>query len=266
MAEDYGTKKTTVVTETDTVTTKAGRQDGAEAFVNDKKGGFPWWLPLLLLLAIIPIAYFALHRGSATDTSAAAPVMPPRRTVAAAPAPVPTPAPVADAAPVAAPEAAASADASATPASGADAKVFSGKDIATGSTAAASSQGEPLSDVTQLTGATDRMALVGRKVKLTDVKVLRVITDRAYFVGASDTQQMLVLLDKGMGDSAGAGPQRVNIVPGGTVSLTGVLEKVPNPEIAQEQYGLGSANYDAIGKEQVYLHATVAQKKDNLGK
>ncbi len=270
MAEEYGKKETTVVTETKTVTTKPVREDGAEAFVNDKKGAFPWWLPLLLLLCIVPLAYFALHRSSPPDTIAAISPPPKKRANVIATAPVvATGTPEATAVAASADSAAsantpAAADTSATPPASGDAKVYSGKDIAVGSTAAASSQGEPLSDVTQFTGATDRATLIGRKVKLTNVKVLRVITDRAYFVGGSDEQKMLVLLDKGM--DAGAGPQRVNIEPGGTVSLTGVLEKVPNPEIAQEQYGLSKPNFDAIGKEDVYLHATVAQKKDNLGK
>ena len=263
MAEEYGKKETTVVTETKTVATKPVQEDGAEAFVNDKKAGFPWWLPLLLLLCIVPLAYFALHRSSPPEVVAAA-APPMKRTDVVATAPVvPAATPEAAVAPATADSAAAT-DTSAAPAASGDAKVYSGKDIAVGSTAAASSQGEPLSDVTQFTGATDRATLIGRKVKLTDVKVLRVITDRAYFVGGSDEQKMLVLLDKGM--DAGAGPQRVNIMPNGTVSLTGVLEKVPNPEMAQEQYGLSKPNFDAIGKEDVYLHATVAQKKDNLGK
>lgn len=265
MAEEYGKKETTVVTETKTVATKPVQKDGAEAFVNDKKGAFPWWLPLALLLLIVPIAYLALHRGSPPDTVAAAPPTPTKRADVVSAAPVAAPAAAPEVAPVPTTTGSAAAtDIAATPAASGDAKVYSGKDIAVGSTAAASPQGEPLSDVTQFTGATDRATLIGRKVKLTDVKVLRVITDRAYFVGGSDEQKMLVLLDKGM--DAGAGPQRVNIMPGGTVSLTGVLEKVPNPEIAQEQYGLSKANFDAIGKEDVYLHATVAQKKDNLGK
>ena len=258
MAEEYKEQKT-VVTETVTTATKP-REDGAEAFPNNRKGAFPWWIPLLLLLCLVPLIYAMTRRGSdapntvipaadhhSTNVTTAAPDSSGQ---SAAPAPVTA-------------TASTPGDSAANTPPAADAKVFSGKDIATGGTAAASAQGEPLSDVTQLTGAADRAALIGRKVKLTDAKVLRVVTDRVYFVGNSDQQQVLVLLDKDM--NAGAGPQRVKVMPNGVVSLTGVLEAVPTPEIVQEQYGLSKANFDAIGKQDVYLHATVVQKKDNLG-
>ena len=287
MADERKPETKTTVTETSTV---KPNEDGATAYPNGKSKFSPLWflillVPLLLWLMIThrnndttstntnntAVTSGAHHDAQTGTTLAAAPLA--RDAAAGVPGSDGSMAGVPDSAGSAGDAANGTAtttsampvagsgsgsDATGTGA-GKDTKVFSGKDIATGGTAAASSKGEPLSDVTEFSKATDRLALVGRKVKLTDVNVQRVLTDRAYFVGAGDSAAMLVLLDKDM--DAGAGPQRVKIMPGHKVSLTGVLEPVPTAEIANEQYGLGKPNYDAIGKEQVYLHVTVAQKK-----
>ena len=137
--------------------------------------------------------------------------------------------------------------------------MYSGKDITTGTTAAASTKGEPLSNVVDLVSAKDKTAFLGRKVKFTDVKVAQVLTDRAFFIGTSDQERMLVLLDKGM--DAGPNGERVAIQNGGTVSLTGIVETMPKQEILNQQYKLAGKDYDAVAKEPTYLHATVAQKK-----
>ena len=288
MADERKTETQTTETETETV---KPNQDGAAAYPNGKSKFSPLWflillVPLLLLLMImhkdngasnIPNATVGVPVRAHHDAQAGTtlPVAPPPAMDAASGVPgsdgsmagVPDSAGNAgdaangDSTTTSAPPVAGSASGSDSAASspGKDTQVFSGKDIATGGTASASSKGEPLSDVTDFTKATDRMALVGRNVKLTDVNVQRVLTDRAYFVGADDNSKLLVLLDKDM--NAGAGPQRVTIAPGHKVSLTGVLQPVPTAEIANEQYGLGKANYDAIASQQVYLHVTVAQKK-----
>ena len=277
MAEERKPETKTTVTETRTV---KQNEDGATAYPNGKKNFNPLWF-LLLLLPLLSGLYLWNKSNSARDTGTPAVASGAHHdaqtgtTLTANPEPLAVAAsgvPGSDGSMAGVPDSAGSAGDSSSSAAttsaapvagsadtGKDAKVFSGKDIATGGTAAASSKGEPLSDVTEFSKATDRMTLVGRKVKLTDVNVQRVLTDRAYFVGADDNTKLLVLLDKDM--DAGAGPQRVQIMPGKKVSLTGVLEPVPTAEIANEQYGLGKPNYDAIGKEQVYLHVTVAQKK-----
>lgn len=274
MADERKPETKTTVTETKTV---KPNEDGATAYPNSKSKFNPLWF-LLLLLPLLSGYYLWQRSNNSRNTDTAAPVVSgahhDAQTGTTLPAPPPPAMDVASGVPgsdgsmAGVPDSAgstgdatggAATTTSATPVAGNDTKVFSGKDIATGGTAAASSKGEPLSDVTEFTKATDRTALVGRKVKLTDVNVQRVLTDRAYFVGSSDTAALLVLLDKDM--DAGAGPQRVKLMPGHKVSLTGVLEPVPTAEIANEQYGLGKPNYDAIGKEQVYLHVTVAQKK-----
>ena len=233
------------------------RSDGAEAYKAPTKSAFPWWLPLLLLLVAIPIGYLLFGNRDKTPTttsttpaSITAPADAPKTDAAA-------PAPKTDAG--AAPTDTTKTDMAAPDAKAGDKKVYSGKDITTGTTAAASTKGEPLSNVVDLVSAKDKTAFLGRKVKFTDVKVAQVLTDRAFFIGTSDQERMLVLLDKGM--DAGPNGQRVAIQNGGTVSLTGIVETMPKQEILNQQYQLTGKDYDAVAKEPTYLHATVAQKK-----
>ena len=222
---------------------------GAEAYPRKEKAGLPWWIPLLLAFLILgPIAYY-LSRPKAEPTPPNAPPAAPASMQAGDGTPASSAA-ATNAPPAADPH---------NPDKAGDKKVFSGRDIATGATAAASQTGEPLTNVVDLASASDKTTFIGRKAKLTDVNVTKFVTDRAFFVGTSDAQQMLILLDAAM--DAGPNGERVSIAAGKTVSLTGIIEKLPTQEILNEQYKLTGANYDAVAKEPVYLHTTVAQKK-----
>ena len=108
--------------------------------------------------------------------------------------------------------------------------------------------------------APDATAFIGRKAKLTNVPVQKVITDRAFFVGPSAQQQMLVLLDKGM-DAGANGGKKVTVATGRPVSLIGVVEAMPTQEAITQTYGVSGADYAALQSQKAYLHATVAQQK-----
>ncbi len=220
---------------------RSGAEGGAQVY-REKKGGIPWWawLLLALLLLALLLAFLGRHGNS---QQAAQP--------AQAPAPVAAPAP------------AATADNSAagtTASPGQDIKIHKGTDIATAKPAQASVPGVPLSDVVAFAAATDPLSFVGRKAKLTAVPVQKVLSDRAFFVGPTAQQQMLVLLDKGM-DAGASGASKVTIAAGQPVSLVGVVEKMPTQEAISQQYQISGANYTAIQDQKAYLHATVAQQK-----
>ncbi len=134
-----------------------------------------------------------------------------------------------------------------------------GTDIATAKPGEASVQGEPLTDVAPFAAAADKTAFIGRKVKLTDVPVSQVISDRAFYVGSGTQQQMLVLLDKGM--DAGPSGHKITIQTGALLSLTGIVEAVPTAEILNQQYQITGDNAAGLLKQTAYLHATVAQAK-----
>ncbi len=235
MAEEYNDK-----------TSRSGAEGGAQVY-REKKGGIPWWAWLLLALLLLGLLLALLsHHGSQQ---------------AAQPAPAPAAAPVA--APVTTPTPAATADTSAagtatTP--GQNIKIHKGADIATAKPAQASVPGVPLSDVVAFAASTDPLSYVGQKAKLTNVVVQKVLSDRAFFVGPSAQQQMLVLLDKGMNAGA-SGASKVTITTGQPVSLVGVVEKMPTQEAIGQQYQISGDNYTAIQDQKAYLHATVAQQK-----
>ncbi len=233
---------------------RRGAEDGAQIY--QEKKGLPIWLwPLLalLLLGILLGLRSAFNLGRhGNEQAQTAP--PPAQTAQN------TPAPAADAAPVAAAGTDTTPAAGATAATSHDVKVNKGTDIATAKPDQASEKGEPLSDVVAFATAADPLTLVGRKAKLTDVPVQKVISDRAFFVGAGPQQQMLVLLDKGITNGPDAA-KAAAIRAGQTVSLTGIIEKLPTQEAVNQAYGVGGPDFAAIQDQKAYLHATVAQQK-----
>lgn len=223
---------------------RTGAEGGAQVY-REKKGGIPWWAWLLLALLLLGLllALLGRHGNQQAAQPAPAPV--------AAPV-TPAPVPVATAAPAAA------SDATTTP--GQDIKIHKGADITTAKPAQASVPGVPLSDVVAFAAATDPLTFVGHKAKLTNVVVQKVLSDRAFFVGPTAQQQMLVLLDKGM-DAGASGASKVTIATGQPVSLVGIVEKLPTQEAISQQYQISGDNYTAIQDQKAYLHATVAQQK-----
>ncbi len=223
---------------------RAGADGGAQVY-REKKGGIPWWAWLLLALLLLALLYALLHRSTP-------------QTAETTPAPVAAPA---DAAPVTpAPAPADTSTATATPTPGKDMKIHKGTDIATAKPDEASASGVLMSDVVPFATATDPLTFVGRRAKLTNVPVQKVLSDRVFFVGPTPQQQMLVLLDKTM-DAGTNGASKVTIAAGQPVSLVGVVEKMPAQDAISQKYQISGANYTAIQDQKAFLHATVAQEK-----
>lgn len=229
MAEEYKDKSS-----------RSGAEGGAQVY-QEKKGGIPWWAWLLLALLLLGLLLAFLGRHGNQQAAQPAP----------ATAPVATPAPAATADNSAAVPAA-------TP--GQDIKIHKGSDIATAKPAQASVPGVPLSNVETFASTPDPTTLIGERAKLINVPVQQVLSDRAFFVGPSAQQRILVLLDKGMDAGAAAG-NKVTIAVGQPVSLTGIVAKLPTQEAIGQQYQISGDNYTAIQDQKAYLHATVAQQK-----
>ena len=208
---------------------RAGAEGGAQVY--REKSGIPWWAWLLLALLLLALLWaFFGHRGS-------------NQAAQTAPAPVAAPATPPSAAPA-----------------GKDIKIHAGTDIATAKPAQASVPGVLLSNVETFASTPDPTTLIGERAKLINVPVQQVLSDRAFFVGPSAGQRMLVLLDKGMNAGAAAG-SKVTIAAGQPVSLTGVVEKMPTQEAISQEYKISGGDYAAIQDQKAYLHATVAQQK-----
>ena len=229
--------------------TRTGATAGGAREYDTPRKGFPWWILLLLALIVLALLYALFHHKTAvapTPAVVATPVTQPAQ----------TPTPVA--APMDQPSTSTSTSTT-SPTAGQDVSVHKGTDIATAKAGEASVQGEPLTDVAPFAAAADKTTFIGRKVKLTNVAVVQVISDRAFYVGAGAQQQMLVLLDKGM--DAGASGHKITIQNGAVLSLTGIVEAVPTAEILNQQYQITGDNAAGLLKQTAYLHATVAQAK-----
>lgn len=222
---------------------RQGAEGGAQVYQDPSKKGLPWWLWPLLALLLLGLLFALFHNRKEVSEPAA-----PAETTRATPAGATT-----NGQPVPPGPPAGGTD-------GQDIKVHSGTDITTAQPAQVSVPGVPLSDVVAFAAATDPLTFVGRKAKLTNVQVRKVVTDRAFFVGPSDTQQMLVLLDKGM-DAGASGAAKVTVATGKPVSLIGVVEKLPTQEAVSQTYGVSGADYTALQSQKAYLHATVVQEK-----
>jgi hypothetical protein len=221
---------------------RTGAEGGAQVY-REKKGGIPWWAWLLLALLLLGLllAFLGRHGSQQAAQPAPAPVT--------APAPAAAPADTADSS---------AAGTTATPSQ--DIKIHKGTDIATAKPAQASVPGVLLSNVETFASTPDPTTLVGDRAKLINVPVQQVLSERAFFVGPSAQQRMLVLLDKGM-DAGASGASKVTIAAGQPVSLVGVVEKMPTQEAISQQYQISSDNYTVIQAQKAYLHATVAQQK-----
>lgn len=84
----------------------------------------------------------------------------------------------------------------------------------------------PLTDVVAIVAVPDPMPLVGQPVQLTNVAVQAVPGDSIFWVGPSETQRLLVVLDETRTPGTPV-EGRVNVNPGQTVSVSGVLRQTP---------------------------------------
>lgn len=113
---------------------------------------------------------------------------------------------------------------------------------------------EPIREVVVITQTPDRQSLVGRRVQFTGVSVESVNGDRTFWVGRSNNERLFVVLDQGL--DLGKAEQQVQIKPGQTLDLTGVLQPMPTSQQAQQQWkGLDATEAQALNGQTVYLQA-----------
>jgi hypothetical protein len=108
----------------------------------------------------------------------------------------------------------------------------------------------------------DRSSLVGRRVRLTDVKVQSVIGDRTFYVGPSESQKVLVLLEEEKTPNSPV-EGKVDVNPGQTVSFTGVIERVPSVEEARQRFGrlMNEAELNKLKDQQILIHTDAVNIK-----
>lgn len=118
---------------------------------------------------------------------------------------------------------------------------------------------EPITDVLVVATTQDQQSLVNRQVQLTNTPVQSVTGDRTFWVGPSNTQQMLVVLDEAL--DSGSTEKRLDVNAGQTLTINGLLRPMPNTADAQKQWGLSAAEAEALKSQKVYLQASQIQQK-----
>jgi hypothetical protein len=113
-----------------------------------------------------------------------------------------------------------------------------------------------IDDVLVVVTPPDPSPLAGRRVQLTNVPVLDVVGDRTLWVGPNQDQRLFVVL-KEVPPPGWPTDADIDLNPGQTVNLSGVIERIPDPRSAAQAWGEPGAN--AAKEERVYLFADAAQ-------
>jgi hypothetical protein len=92
---------------------------------------------------------------------------------------------------------------------------------------------------------------VGRRASVTNVEVRRVVTTRAFWIGAGNDKPAFVVLDPDVKrfDS-------VRITPGARLDLVGLVRPAPDANRAMQQWGLDDTAAREAAGAGTYLHVT----------
>ncbi len=198
--------------------------------VERKRRGIPWWAWLLIALAIAALLWLLFELLD--DDEPRDDLLPVTSATSAALDPVIG--------------TAATATASAVPG------------LATGPAAAATTAsdqlpaGATITDPLLIINAADQPSLVGSRVQLESVPVQEVVGDVAFWVGPSQDEPLLVVLDEA--PTPGQPTEgRYDINPGQAITIFGELRAFPGVAQAQQQWGV--SDEARLADEQIYLHA-----------
>ncbi|WP_146131511.1 hypothetical protein [Merismopedia glauca] len=114
-------------------------------------------------------------------------------------------------------------------------------------------EGEPITDVVIIAKAPTKEALVGRRVQFTNTDVIKVIGDRPFWVGRSNTEGLAVVLDPSL--DKGAAEEQIQVKAGQKLDLTGVLKPMPDAATAKKLWGISDAEAKEFQTQGVYLQA-----------
>lgn len=118
---------------------------------------------------------------------------------------------------------------------------------------------EPITDVVVIASAPDQQSLVNRQVQFANVPVESVIGDRTFWVGSGNNERLLVVLDEAL--DSGNTEKALDINAGQTLTMNGIVRRMPNAADAQKQWGLSAAEADSLKNQRVYLQASQVQNK-----
>lgn len=115
---------------------------------------------------------------------------------------------------------------------------------------ASSQRGVP--DITYLITRPRLADMAGNWARLSDVKVLDLVSDRGFWVGEGTNRRLFAVLAPAL--DRGEAEHLVQVKPGQTVTLIGVIEKMPpREEILHRWKTIDNREADALAREPVYL-------------
>lgn len=118
-----------------------------------------------------------------------------------------------------------------------------------------------ITDPVVIVAVTDRRPLIGRTVRLTNVRVLDVIGDQAFWIGSGPDQRVLVAMKEVLPPGTPTDAD-ININAGQTINLIGQVRALPALTGAARttvDAVFGPAFATAAEQEQIYIFARTAQ-------
>jgi hypothetical protein len=111
--------------------------------------------------------------------------------------------------------------------------------------------GAAITDMLTIVNAQNPTSYVGQPATFANVQVQSVSGDRAFWVGPNPNQQLFVAIDDA---TAGRSENQIQVAPGQSVTLSGVIQKIPSAGQIPPDWGLNVGNGTAPN-QQVYLQA-----------
>lgn len=112
--------------------------------------------------------------------------------------------------------------------------------------------GQGLTDMLVVVNDENQAALAGRPALFANVRVQSVVGDRGFWIGPDQSQQLFVVMNEG---NVGQAEGQIQVEPGQTLTLNGVIEKLPPLDQAPAEWGLDASSGEALANQQVYLQA-----------
>jgi hypothetical protein len=121
----------------------------------------------------------------------------------------------------------------------------------------------PITELSEIVSASDRAALAGRRVRISEVDVLEVVNNRSVFVGADEEERLFAAVRRipRLGETTG-GPEeqqqqgRQSFEEGQTLELIGRVRPVPETaDEALRRFGLKGEEFELLQDEQVFIRA-----------
>jgi len=121
----------------------------------------------------------------------------------------------------------------------------------------------PITELSEIVSSSDRAALAGRRVRISEADVLEVVNNRSVFVGVDEEERLFVAVRRipRLGETTGGLEEqeqqgRRRFKEGQTLELIGGIRPVPETaDEALRRFGLKGEEFELLQDEQVFIRA-----------